>query len=106
MPQGHLAAARPASGAAPLTYDTDGLAIPSHSVSDAPVWDGTMDLPELSDESLLAYYESVRRQIVADRRLSGRHHLAGATVKQYADRLKSEMARRRLQFKPIVWPSS
>ena len=65
-----------------------------------------MDLPELSDESQLAYYESVRRQIVADGRLGGRHRLAGAIVKQYADRLRNEMVRQRLQFRPIVWPSS
>lgn len=65
-----------------------------------------MKLLDLSDESLLAYYESVRRQITADDRLGGRHRLAGTTVKQYADRLKDEMDRRRMHFKPIDWSSS
>lgn len=65
-----------------------------------------MDLLNLSDESLRAYYESVRRQVAADARIGGRHPLVGANVKQYADRLKSEMDRRQLEFKPIVWPSS
>ena len=65
-----------------------------------------MDLFDLTDESLLAYYESVRRQVVADDRLGGRRRLAGARVKEYADRLRSEMDRRRLHFKPIDWPLS
>ena len=61
---------------------------------------------DLTDESLLAFYESVRRQVAADNKLGGRHRLAGTKVKQYADRLKNEMARRQLPFKPIDWPSS
>ena len=65
-----------------------------------------MKLPDLTDESLLAYYESVRRQVLADDRLGSRHRLAGATMKQYAESLRNEMVRRRLQFKPIVWSSS
>ena len=58
---------------------------------------------DLSDESLLAFYESVRRQVTADNKLGGRHRLAGTRVKEYADRLKDEMDRRRLRFKPIDW---
>jgi hypothetical protein len=65
-----------------------------------------MDLLDLTDESLLAYYESVRRQVAADDRLGGRHRLAGARVRQYADRLKDELDRRRLHVKPIDWPLS
>jgi hypothetical protein len=57
----------------------------------------------LADESLVAYYESVRRQVAADGKLGGRR-LAGATMKEYANRLKSEMDRRRLHFQPIDWP--
>jgi hypothetical protein len=64
-----------------------------------------MNLLELSDESLLAYYESVRRQVTADGRLGGRRRLAGATVKQYAERLGDEMNRRQMPYKPIDWPS-
>ena len=63
-----------------------------------------MDLPNLSDESLRAYYESVRRQVAADTRFGGRHRLVGAAVREYADRLRIEMVRRQLNFKPIVWP--
>ncbi len=64
------------------------------------------NLYDLSDESLLAYYESVRRQLAADGRLGCRRRVAGDAMKQYADRLKGEMNRRRLRFEPIVWPSS
>jgi hypothetical protein len=41
---------------------------------------------------------------MADGRI-GHRRLVGATVKEYADRLKAEMVRRRLEFTPIVWPS-
>lgn len=68
-------------------------------------WNQRMHLGNLTDESLHAYYESVRRQVTADCRL-GRHRLIGPTVKQYADRLGEEMTRRRLPFKPIEWPAS
>jgi hypothetical protein len=44
--------------------------------------------------------------MVADASLGGRHRLAGASVKEYADRLGSEMDRRRLRFKPIDWSLS
>lgn len=64
-----------------------------------------MKLLELSDESLLAYYESIRRQVIADGRLGGRHRFVSATVKQYAERLGDEMKRRRMAYKPIDWPS-
>ena len=65
-----------------------------------------MDFPNISDESLLAYYESVRRQVAADTNFGGRHRLANAAAKEYADRLTREMQRRRLDFKPIIWPSA
>ncbi len=65
-----------------------------------------MDLPNLSDKSLLAYYESVRRQVAADTSFGGRHRLVGTAVEEYADRLAGEVCRRGLDFKPIVWPSA
>ena len=65
-----------------------------------------MDFLNISDESLLAYYESVRRQVAADTSFGGRRRLAGTAVKEYAERLTVEMDRRRLAFKPIIWPSS
>lgn len=63
-----------------------------------------MKFIDSTDESLLAYYESVRRQVVADNRLGGRYRLIGTNVKDYADQLQSEMSRRQLRFKPIEWP--
>jgi hypothetical protein len=90
---------------APLTYDTDSRKIPPHSPCASIGLGRTMDLFNLSDESLLAYYESVRRQVVADHRLGGRR-LVGSTVKQYAERLTGEMDRRRLRFQPIDWFTS
>jgi hypothetical protein len=58
----------------------------------------------MTDESLLAYYESVRRQVAADSQLEDRYRLAGGTVKEYAERLKDEMRRRQIRFTPIDWP--
>jgi hypothetical protein len=65
-----------------------------------------MNFPNISDESLLAYYESVRRQVAADTKFGGRRRLVGDAVKKYVECLTMEMDRRRLDFKPIVWPSS
>jgi hypothetical protein len=54
------------------------------------------------DESLLIFYESVRRQVDADR--YERYRFTGKSVKEYAERLREEMNRRRLRFTPIEWP--
>jgi len=62
-----------------------------------------MDFANSKDESLLHYYESVRRQVEADKQSGGRYRLVGDSVKQYADRLRDEMDHRRLHFKPIDW---
>jgi hypothetical protein len=63
-----------------------------------------MDFARSNDQSLLSFYESVRRQVVADRCLSGRVRFVGETTKHYADLLTKEMERRRLTFTPIDWP--
>jgi hypothetical protein len=63
-----------------------------------------MKFANSTDESLLAYYESIRRQVSADSRLGGRYRLAGTSVRQYADELTAEMERRQLRFHPIDWP--
>jgi hypothetical protein len=55
------------------------------------------------DERLLAFYESIRRQVQADTHGGGRHRFAGVTAKQYADRLREELDRRHLRFTPIEW---
>jgi hypothetical protein len=63
-----------------------------------------MRLFDLTDEILLAFYESVRRQVLADMKLGSRHRLTGPSVRQYAQRLSRELSRRRVPFKPIEWP--
>lgn len=61
----------------------------------------------LSDESLLRFYDSVRKEVDADRdsmRRGYTHFFAnGDTIKKYAAGLRGEMERRRLSFSPIVW---
>lgn len=62
-----------------------------------------MSFENMPDERLLVFYESVRQQAEADR--AHRHHFtAGPTVRQYADSLRQEMIKRRLQHSPIEWP--
>jgi hypothetical protein len=63
-----------------------------------------MDFAHSNDHSLLSYYESVRRQVEADKRLGSRFRFARDTAKQYAERLREEMERRCLRFTPIDWP--
>jgi site-specific DNA-adenine methylase len=62
-----------------------------------------MNLSNLQDESLIAFYESVRRQVRADLQSGGRYRFVGETTRQYADSLREEMNRRRMEFKPIDW---
>jgi hypothetical protein len=57
-----------------------------------------------NDQSLLRYYENVRRQVDADKWLGGKYRFLGDTAKQYAEGLQRELERRRLQFTPIDWP--
>jgi hypothetical protein len=63
----------------------------------------TVDFKLLSDESLLAYYESIRRQAAADTNLGGKRRLAGDSVRRYAEQLQKEMQDRRLRYTPIEW---
>jgi hypothetical protein len=65
-----------------------------------------MNFSSARDESLLAFYESVRRQIQADLQSGGRYRFVGESAKQYADRLREEMDRRRMRFTPIDWHRS
>jgi hypothetical protein len=62
-----------------------------------------INISNSTDERLLAFYEGVRRQVEADNLSGGRYRFAGNGVKQYADKLRQEMERRRLQFTPIEW---
>ncbi len=61
------------------------------------------DLSKSSDESLLVFYENVRRQVDADIKSGGSYRFIGESVRQYADRLGEEMGQRRLRFTPIDW---
>jgi hypothetical protein len=63
-----------------------------------------MNFSSSKDERLLAFYNNVRRQVEMDKRSGGRYRFAGDGVKQYADKLREEMERRRLSFTPIDWP--
>jgi hypothetical protein len=62
-----------------------------------------MEFLQLSDESILRFYDNIRIQVEADRRL--RYKLmASETVKHRATALREEITRRRLQHTPIEWP--
>lgn len=63
-----------------------------------------MNFEHFADESLLAYYDSIQRQVAATTRLGGRSSLIGASAKRYAEELKREMDLRHLRFTPIEWP--
>ena len=64
-----------------------------------------MSVEKMPDQRLVRYYENIRQQVDADR--GHKHQFAtGPTVREYADRLRNEMIRRRLQHAPIDWPSS
>ena len=62
-----------------------------------------MNFSQMKDERILAFYENVRRQVEIDLRSGGRYRFAGEGVKQYAEKLRAEMDRRRLLFTPIDW---
>ncbi|MGA7998274.1 MAG: hypothetical protein WCA28_25715 [Bradyrhizobium sp.] len=66
-----------------------------------------MTLSALSDESVLRFYESVRKEVEADRDSMRRGHthffVHNDGVKKYAAGLRQELERRRLNFPPILW---
>lgn len=63
-----------------------------------------MNFSQTKTDRLLAFYDGVRRQVELDKQAGGRYRLAGDGVKQYAEKLREEMERRRLRFEPIEWP--
>jgi hypothetical protein len=63
-----------------------------------------MNYSQMKDERLLLFYEAVRQQVILDG--NSRYRLAGDGVRTYADKLREEMDRRRLDFTPIDWSSS
>lgn len=62
-----------------------------------------MSIQDLSDESVLRLYESIRQQVSADMALGGRHRLVGEAAKAQARHIREEIDRRRLDCKPIEW---
>jgi hypothetical protein len=66
-----------------------------------------MSLSALSDESLLRFYESVRKEAEADRDSMRRGYthffVNNDGVKEYAAKLRRELERRRLSRPPILW---
>lgn len=72
---------------------------PGSSVQAPPV--GSFE--HLSDDSVLRLYESVRRQVEADKALGDKYRLVGPAARQRAERLRAELAGRGLKFTPIVW---
>ena len=62
-----------------------------------------MALEDLTDESVLKLYESIRQHVAAEVELGSRYRLLGDTAKQQAGRLRDELDRRRLRFTPIDW---
>ena len=55
------------------------------------------------DESLLALWESVRRQVAAHLATGGRCRFVGENMRAYADQLRVELDKRSLRYKPIDW---
>jgi hypothetical protein len=57
---------------------------------------------DLSDESLLRYYDAIRKQVEADR--DSKHKLVGSdAIKEYAESLRIELHKRRLPYTAIDW---
>jgi hypothetical protein len=54
------------------------------------------------DERLVLFYENIRHHVDLDR--PHQRKLMGPGVRQYADRLRDAMVKRRLQHSPIDWP--
>ena len=62
----------------------------------------TRDVSDMSDESLLRYYEGIRSQVEADR--GNKYKLTGSEViKEYAQTLHAELVKRGLSFTQINW---
>jgi hypothetical protein len=66
----------------------------------------TVKFDELTNESLLAYHESIRRQVAADVQLRREYRLVSDTTRRYAANLQKEMELRKLRFVPIDWGDS
>ena len=63
-----------------------------------------MSVEHMPDHRLTHFYESIRQQVEVDRR--NKYHFMGPSAREYADKMRSEMVRRRLTHTPIDWPTS
>jgi hypothetical protein len=59
-------------------------------------------IEKLRDESISRFYDGIRGEVEADRS-NKRKFMIGTSVRQYAEALRVEMTRRRLQHTPIEW---
>jgi DNA phosphorothioation-dependent restriction protein DptG len=57
---------------------------------------------DLSDESLLRYYDSIREAVEAERR-NKHKFMTSDSIKEYAESLRVELHKRRLSHAPIDW---
>jgi hypothetical protein len=66
-----------------------------------------MGLSNLTNESLLRFYESVRDAVNADRHAldagSPHYFASGDSIRNYAASLQDELRRRAVTFSPIEW---
>jgi len=78
---------------------------PAHEVRGtigAPSTEGLwMNFSNSKDQTLLSLWESVRRQVLADRANGGRSRVGGDNLRTYAESLRSEMDRRELKYTSI-----
>jgi hypothetical protein len=72
-------------------------------IGEAPSGGRVMGIESLSDESVLRFYEDIRQQVAADLSAGNRHSFMDEVAKQRAERLRIEIARRRLKCNPIEW---
>jgi hypothetical protein len=63
-----------------------------------------VSVEHMPDDRLTHFYESIRQQVEVDRR--NKYQFMGTNVREYADKLRSEMIRRRLMHEAIDWPIS
>jgi hypothetical protein len=61
-----------------------------------------MGLLRLSDDSIIASYNSIRDEVEADKRVP--FPVLGEAAKQRASQLAEELTRRKIRFDPIRWP--
>ena len=67
-------------------------------------WEFFVSIADLRDENLVHFYESIRKEVDADRG-SKHQFMAAPSVREYAESLRGEITRRRLECAPIIWPS-